>query len=127
MRETSPGHALTAKARRATCADTATLRRRVDLMTSFNVQAVAGSAMLAATIAFATPAQAAFQGLSVFNHTTVNIGGTNRTVYRVYANFSNPADQVNLVYGSPTLGTMFLQSRNADDSAPGSNFANPGG
>lgn len=82
-----------------------------------------GAALFASSAAHAD-----YLGLSVERHTTVNIAGITRDVYRVYADFSNPGDQLTFLAGSPTLGAMTLQSRNSNDTGPGGNFVNvPGG
>ena len=82
---------------------------------------------LAGGVAFAAPVHANYQGLSAELHTTVLAGGTLRSVYRVYANFNNPQDRLHSVYGSPTLGAMTLQSRNALNTGVGGAFFNTAG
>jgi hypothetical protein len=107
-----------------------TLRRRVDLVRfqSSSSLLVRAAVVGAAVIAVSNAAQASYQGLSAELHTTVLASGTLRSVYRVYANFTDPADRLHSVYGSPTLGPMTLQSRNAADSGFGDAFFNtPGG
>jgi hypothetical protein len=69
-------------------------------------------------------ARADYLGLSVEQHTTVNIADSTRDVYRVYANFSDPGDYMLAGAGSPMLGPMLIQSRNSDDTGTGSSFYN---
>ena len=77
---------------------------------------------------FASPAHAVYSHLSVVHHASVNIGGTDRWVYRVYANFTDAADRGVFVAGTDQIGPLVVQSRNADDSDFGSSFFNtPGG
>ena len=66
--------------------------------------AIGGSLMLS------NSAQAAYTGLSAELHTTVTIDGVARSVYRVYANFTDSGDRLYSVYGSPTIGAMTIQS-----------------
>jgi hypothetical protein len=67
-------------------------------------------------------AHADFQGLSVASSLGAPLG---RITYRVYANFDDPLDNLNTVYGSPTVGAMRIQSRNLTDTGLGSSFFNP--
>jgi hypothetical protein len=69
---------------------------------------------------------AVYTGLSVELHSSVIAGGVPRDVYRVYANFDNPDDHLVWVAGSTLNGPLTIQSRNSDDSGPGTNFFNPG-
>lgn len=69
-------------------------------------------------------APAAYIGLVVTSQ-SVNLGGTVRRVFQVWACFSDPNDYLLGVFGSPTFGTMTIESRNASDTGPGSNFFNP--
>lgn len=88
---------------------------------------VTAPALLAIVLA-ASPAQAAYTGLSVQLHTSVTIGGQGYDVYRVYANFSDPGDRLVGVFGSPSLGATTIQTRNAGDTALGNVLYNtPGG
>jgi hypothetical protein len=72
-------------------------------------------------------ANADYTGLSVELHTTVVAFGQPKFVYRVYANFDNENDFFTHGAGSELLGPLTIESRNSDDSGPGSNFFNPGG
>jgi hypothetical protein len=76
------------------------------------------------TLTLSGIAHADYSGLQVVNHTTVNIGGTNHDVWRVYATFSNAGDQLVSVAGSANLGDLILESRNANDDGAGSAFYN---
>lgn len=79
---------------------------------------------LGVVLATGVAAHADYQGLSVERHTTVNIAGITRDVYRVYANFDDPGNHLTALSGSPNLGVMTIESRNSIDSGPGSNFFN---
>jgi hypothetical protein len=79
-----------------------------------------------ALLVAASESSATYQNLSVELHTTVNIDGVNRDIWRVYANFDDPLDQLTAVAGTTDLGTMTIQSRNFDDSDFGSVFYNVG-
>ena len=81
--------------------------------------AVVGALMLAGGV------DAAYTGLSVSLHNTVTIDGNSYSVFRVYANFTDPGDR--LVYGgsaNPQTDPCVIESRNSDDSAPGGPFWN---
>lgn len=71
-----------------------------------------------------TSARADYNGLSVELHTTVTIDGTARSVWRVYANFTNEADRLDALYGSSSLGALTLQSLDVNGTGPGSSFYN---
>ena len=64
-------------------------------------------------------ASADFQNVSIEQHTTVSIGGSDYDVFRVYANFSDPNDRLVAIFGSPTLGSLTIESRNSDDTGVG--------
>jgi hypothetical protein len=92
---------------------------------ALSVLAGVGGAML-----ISSGADASYQGLSVELHTTAMVGqGVGapqlRSVYRVYALFSDPGDILASVAGSPTLGNMTIRSLNALGAAPGGQFINP--
>jgi hypothetical protein len=79
-------------------------------------------------IASTQSALAVYTGLTIENHATVSIGSESYNVWRLYANFSDPGDRLVVGFGSPTYGTMTVQSRNFNDSDFGSPFFNiPGG
>lgn len=78
------------------------------------------------TLALAGQAQAIYLGMNVEKYAVVNIGGINHDVWRVYVNFSNPGDQLISVGGTPNLGPLTVQSRNALDNGAGSAFFNHG-
>ena len=79
--------------------------------------------MAAGSLLAVRDVHASYLGLSV-TVTPQTVAGTLRNVYRVYANFSDPNDYLTVVFGSPTLGNMVIQSRNLTDTGPGSNFVN---
>lgn len=87
------------------------------------------ASLLLLCILVLTPAvRADYTGLSVALHDTVQINGNPFSVYRVYANFTDPGDR--LVYGGsadPQTAPCLIESRNGDDSAPGGDFYNWGG
>jgi hypothetical protein len=70
------------------------------------------------------PAMAVYTGLTAQLHTTVSIGGQDHSVFRIYANFDDPGDRLVAVFGSPSLGSMTLQSRNGSDTDFGNPFYN---
>lgn len=72
----------------------------------------------------AQPAHASYQGLHVQLHTNANVDGQIRSVWRVYALFSDPGDFVTSVAGAPSLGSMHIQSLDSSGQFPGSNFFN---
>jgi hypothetical protein len=73
-------------------------------------------------------AAGAYTGLSVEHYTTVSIGGSDRDVYRVYANFTTATERVIVGgFGSPSVGPMLIESRNRTDSGAGSAFFNAAG
>jgi hypothetical protein len=84
-----------------------------------------GGALVCAMV-FNPQVDAAYLGLTTVLHTTVTVDGASRSVYRVYAQFDNPADCVTSVAGSASLGPVVVESRNSTDTGPGSNFYNPG-
>ena len=65
---------------------------------------------------------ATYLGLSTQLFTVVDVNGTLRAGYRVYAVFDNPNDYLTSAAGSATLGPLSLQSLNAEGTAPGGNF-----
>lgn len=80
------------------------------------------------SVALAGQAHAVYTGLSVERHAEVSFNGQDWWVYRVYANFTDPADRLIEGYGSPTQGSAVIESRNSTDTGPGGNFFNtPGG
>lgn len=81
-----------------------------------------GAALIAAS-----PAHATYTGLTAAKYTTVNVGGGLKDVWRVYADFTTDHEYITAIVGSPTYGTMVIETRNADDTGPGGNFFNPGG
>jgi len=87
------------------------------------VKTLSALAGLGGALIMTGSASANYLGLSVVQGTG-SVGGVLRNVYRVYANFSDPNDYLTAVSGSPTLGNMVIQSRNAADSGAGSNFVN---
>jgi hypothetical protein len=91
---------------------------------ALSVLAGIGGAMIVGNVA-----DASYQGLTVVLHTIVDPSGATplQSVWRVYALFSDPGDFVTSVAGSPTLGNLSIQSRNALDSAVGGAFFNAGG
>lgn len=82
--------------------------------------AVAGLALVVAV----NPASAAYSGLEVRLFSTVTIDGQPRSVYRVYAKFTDADDYLTAVAGSDLAGNMVIQQRNASDTAAGSGFYN---
>jgi hypothetical protein len=78
---------------------------------------------LGGALVLTSSATATYSGLSVASGQAV-VGGTLRNVYRVYAMFSDPNDYLTAVSGTPTLGNLVVQSRNANDTGAGSNFVN---
>ena len=86
------------------------------------------TALLALGLA-APRAHATYLGLTIQLHTTVNIGGTDRSVWRVYTVFSNANDYLCAAAGSPQTGTMVIQSTDSLGNFPGGNFYqnSPGG
>ncbi len=68
-----------------------------------------------------------YTGLSVKLYTSVNIGGAQRWVYRVYAECSNMNDYVTGVTGVGTTGGLKIENTNAQRTGPGSGFLNIGG
>jgi hypothetical protein len=107
---------------KATLAQLAMRRRRVTLMQALKSLSVLTG--LGCTLALAGQAQAVYLGMNVEKYAVVNIGGINHDVWRVYVNFSNPGDQLISVGGSPDLGPLTVQSRNALDNGAGSAFYN---
>lgn len=71
----------------------------------------------------ATETRAAYVGLGTTLHTTVNVNGISRSVFRVYAVFDDPNDYLTSCGGSP----LEILSRNSTDTGPGSNFLNNAG
>ena len=93
------------------------------MKTPIQLAAIAGIGVL-----FISPvADASYQGLGVRLHTTAQVNGINRDVWRIYAVFSDPGDWLTSVAGSPTLGNLTVQTINAFGNAPGGNFVNPAG
>jgi hypothetical protein len=90
------------------------------------VKTLSALAGLGGALIMSGESQAAYTGLSVELHTTVLQGATVRSVYRVYANFTRGDDLV-FSWNGPTTDPISIESRNALDTAPGSNFFNPGG
>jgi MYXO-CTERM domain-containing protein len=86
-----------------------------------NLKTVACVLVLSA-VAMPSPVQAAYTGLTVQLQTVVTIDGSPYDVYRIYANFDDPNDRLVGAFGSPNVGFMTLQSRNASDTGPGSAF-----
>jgi hypothetical protein len=80
-----------------------------------------------AGLCFATRAPAVYLGLQVTLQQVALQNGTVMNQYRVYGSFSDPNDYLVAVAGSPTVGNIVLQSRNADDTGAGSMFYNPPG
>jgi hypothetical protein len=72
-------------------------------------------------------ADAAYLGLGGKLHTSVNISGTVRNVFRIYAVFDNPDDYLLGAAGSEILGPMIIRSTNNLHTGLGSNFLNPTG
>lgn len=58
-------------------------------------------------------ASASYVGLSMSLFTSVTIRGQARSVWRVYANFTNPNDCLSAVIGSPTAGNIRIRQLNA--------------
>ena len=79
---------------------------------------------VSAAVAVSPSVRAAYTGLTIELHTSVVIGGENYNVYRLYANFSDPGDRLVIGFGSPTYGTMTVQSRNSNDTDFGNPFFN---
>jgi hypothetical protein len=80
-----------------------------------------GSAMIACG-----ESRAAYTGISAEVHTWIVASGSTWAVYRVYANCTDPDDLV-LCWGGAADDPFTIQSRNAIDTGPGTNFFNPGG
>jgi hypothetical protein len=72
------------------------------------------------------PALADYAGLTIELHTSVSISGSDYDVWRLYANFPNPGDRLVIGFGSPTLGPISIESRNATDTGAGNPFFNVG-
>lgn len=68
-----------------------------------------------------------YHGLSAILHTTAVTPDGNKSVFRVYAVFSNPGDFLTSIAGSPTLGNMMILNMNAGGTLLGSGFYNPAG
>jgi hypothetical protein len=90
------------------------------------VSSVGVAGAVASLLWLTVPAQAAYNGLSVQLHTVANIDGNIKSIYRVYANFTDPADRLYSIYGSPTLGALTLNSLNINGTGPGGAFYNSG-
>jgi hypothetical protein len=72
-------------------------------------------------------ARANYTGLQVERQRVTLQDGTVMNQFRVYAMCTDPNDYIIACSGSPTLGNMVIQSRNADDTGAGSNFYNATG
>jgi hypothetical protein len=70
---------------------------------------------------------ATYVGLTVSIHSTVNVGGGPKFVYRVYVNFSDANGYVTGVMGNSIVGPMITQNWNGSGTGLGSGFFNPGG
>ena len=81
---------------------------------------------LAGSLMIANEASANYAGLGVQYYTTVNAGGQLRSVYRIYANFTDANDYLTAVAGTPSLGAMVIQDC-ALFGGLGTGFFNPGG
>ena len=86
-----------------------------------------GLAALSTTLIASHETNADYMGIGTRIHTHVNVDGAWRTVHRIYAVFSDPNDYLTAGAGSDQLGALSIQSRDALDTGPGSNFYNPGG
>ena len=86
-------------------------------------QRILALASAAGSLILCSDARASYIGL-VTSGSPVNVGGTLRNVFRVYALFSDPNDYLTSVFGSPELGNMVILSRNNSLSGPGSPFFN---
>jgi MYXO-CTERM domain-containing protein len=86
------------------------------------VKTLSALAGLGGALILSGTADAAYLGVGAQLHTTVTISGAQRSVWRVYAVFSNPDDYLTSVAGSGELGPLTIQSLNAAGTAPGSNF-----
>lgn len=91
------------------------------------VKTVSALAGLGGAMILSTSANAAYQGLVVLKHTTVTLPAGTFDSYRVYAKFSDAGDYLLAVSGSPLLGTMTIQNRNAGNTGAGTGFFNPAG
>lgn len=85
--------------------------------------AAGGVASLIAT----SSAHATYIGLSAQLYTTVNVGGGLKSVFRLYATFTDANDYLTGLLGSGTVGPLVIKSVMANGVTPGSNFFNPGG
>ena len=69
-------------------------------------------------------ARATYIGLSAEVHTTISTGSGPKSVYRIYANFTDCED---LLFGwsGPTTDPIEIRSLDPIGQGPGSNFFNP--
>src|SRR5262245_55385344 len=79
---------------------------------------------VSAAVALTPSVRAVYTGVTIEQHASVVIGGSDYDVYRVYANFSDPGDRLVVGFGSPALGPMTVQTRNFNDSDFGNPFFN---
>lgn len=91
------------------------------------VKTLSALAGVGTALILSSSADASYQGLTVVKHTTVSVNAVLRDVYRVYAKFSDPGDFLTSIAGSPTLGNLIVETRNAANSGAGGNFLNPAG
>jgi hypothetical protein len=68
----------------------------------------------------------AYTGLTIGLYDVVIANGKARSVWRVYANFTDPDDLV-FNWGGPTNDPVMIETQNASGTGLGSNFFNPGG
>jgi hypothetical protein len=91
------------------------------------VKTLSALAGLGGALILSGTASASYQGLYTADGGVVVAGGGSRQLWHVYALFSSENDYLTGVNGSPANGALVIQSRNATDTAGGSNFFNPGG
>ena len=91
------------------------------------VKTLSALAGLGGALILSGTAQANYTGLSTESGGVVVVGGIARQLWHVYANFNDAGDYLTGANGSPTNGALVVESRNALDTAAGTNFFNPGG
>jgi uncharacterized protein (TIGR03382 family) len=87
------------------------------------VKTLSALAGLGGALIMTGSANASYQGLSIVSSQQV-VQGVMRNTYRIYALCSDPNDFITAVSGSPTLGNLVIESRNAGDTGAGSAFFN---
>jgi len=90
------------------------------------VKTLSALAGLGGALIMSCEANANYVGLATQLQTTVTVSGVSRSVWRVYAVFSNAQDYVTAIAGSPQTGILTIENRNSNDTALGTGFVNPG-